>query len=68
MIPGIIELNSKTIYGLTSRNVPIYRFKPLNTNLTDYLVGCSQKDRTQNMLGLIEQSDTMRSNLIRIIR
>ena len=67
MIPGIIELNSKTIYGLTSRNVPIYRFKPLNTNLTDYLVGCSQKDRTQNMLGLIEQSDTMRSNLIRII-
>jgi len=67
MIPGIIELNSKTIYGLTSRNVPIYRFKPLNTNLNDYLVGCSYKDRTQNMLGLIEQSDTMRSNLIKII-
>lgn len=67
MIPGIIELTSKTIYGLTSRNIPIYRFKPLNTNLPDYLVGCSQKDRSKNMLGLIEDVKTQRSNLIRLI-
>lgn len=67
MIPGIVELTSKTIYGLTSRNIPIYRFKPLNTSLPDYLVGCSLKDRTKNMIGLIEKTDVQRSNLIRLI-
>lgn len=67
MIPGILQLNSKTIYGLTSRNVPIYRFKPLNTKIEDYLVGCSLKDRTNNMLALVQKSETQRTNLIRLI-
>jgi exoribonuclease R len=67
MIPGILQLNSKTIYGLTSRNVPIYRFKPLNTTLPDYLVGCSLKDRSSNMLALVQKSETQRTNLIRLI-
>ena len=67
MIPGIIELSSKTIYGFTSRNVPIYRFKPLNTALSDYLVGCSHKDKSRNMLGLVQKADTVRTNLIRLI-
>lgn len=67
MIPGILQLTSKTIYGLTSRNVPIYRFKPLNTKLPDYLVGCSLKDRTNNMLALVQKSETQRTNLIRLI-
>lgn len=67
MIPGILQLNSKTIYGFTSKNVPIYRFKPLNKNLPDYLVGSSFKDRTKNMLALVEKADTQRTNLIRLI-
>jgi exoribonuclease R len=67
MIPGILQLNSKTIYGFTSRNVPIYRFKPLDTTLPDFLVGCSHRDRTKNMLGLVEPSDKQRTNLIRLI-
>lgn len=67
MIPGILQLNSKTIYGFTSKNVPIYRFKPLNTNLSDYLVGCSHKDRTKNMLALVEKSNNQRTNLIKLI-
>ena len=67
MIAGILQLNSKTIYGLTSRNVPIYRFKPLNTNLPDYLVGCSLKDRTKNMIALVEKSEQQRTNLVRLI-
>ena len=67
MIPGIIELTSKTIYGLTSKNVPIYRFRPLNTTLPHYLVGCSYKDRSKNMLGLAQQADVLRTNLIRLI-
>jgi exoribonuclease R len=67
MIPGILHLNSKIIYGLTSRNVPIYRFKPLNTKLTDYLVGCSLKDRTKNVLALVHPENNQRANLVRII-
>jgi exoribonuclease R len=67
MIPGILQLNSKTIYGLTSRNVPIYRFKPLNTNLPDHLVGCSLKDRSKNMIALVQKSEEQRTNLIRLI-
>ena len=67
MIPGILEVSSKTIYGLTSKNVPIYRFRPLNKNRSDHLVGCSLKDRSKNMLALVEKSDTRRTNLIRLI-
>ena len=67
MIPGIIELTSRTIYGLTSRNVPIYRFKPLDTTLPDHIVGCSLKDKTRNMLALVEPSTVSRTNLIRLI-
>ena len=67
MIPGIIELTSRTIYGLTSRNIPIYRFKPLNTSLPDYIVGCSWKEKTQNMLALVEPSKTTRTNLVRLL-
>lgn len=67
MIPGIIELSSKTLYGLTSRNVPIYRFRPLNTKLSDYLVGCSYKDRSKNMLALVQKAETPRTNLVRLI-
>ncbi len=67
MIPGIIELTSRTIYGLTSRNVPIYRFKPLDTSLPDHIVGCSWKDKTHNMLALVEPSTIPRTNLIRLL-
>jgi hypothetical protein len=50
MIPGVLELSSKTIYGLTAKNVPIYRFRPLNKNLPESLVGCSFKDRSKNII------------------
>lgn len=67
MIPGVLELSSKTIYGLTAKNVPIYRFRPLNKNLPESLVGCSFKDRSKNMLALVEKSNTQRTNLIRLL-
>jgi exoribonuclease R len=75
MIAGILHLNSKTKYGLTSRNVPMYLFQPLNRQQSMYVVGCSQKDTHTNLLVLITPSDIPqipapripRGNLVQII-
>lgn len=71
MIPGILRLNSKIKYGLTSRNVPLYLFNPLDTSLKPCIVGSSSKDNT-NVLALInvekwEPEKLSRGNLIKII-
>lgn len=72
MIPGILQLNSKTRYGMSSRKIPSYLFKPLNTNLSDCIVGSSARDLTSNVLAIItvehwETEKLTRGNLIRII-
>lgn len=51
---GTLELASKFRFGMTSRNVPIYRFTPFNECYPPFFVGCSQKDVSRNMLALIE--------------
>ncbi len=72
MIPGILELNSKVRYGLTSRNVPIYLFKPYDSTIGPLIVGCSQKDTTKNVIALVANIEKnpnglSRGNLIRIL-
>jgi exoribonuclease R len=72
MIPGILRLNSKVKYGMTSRNVPIYLFNPLDRKYSSCIVGCSAKDVTSNVLALINverwESDTLtRGNLVRVL-
>ena len=71
MIPGILELNSKTKYGMSSRNVPSYLFRPLDTSLGLCIVGCSRKDTTSNVLALINvehwSEDLTKGNLTEII-
>lgn len=72
MIVGILELNSKTKYGMTSRNVPIYLFRPLDTKLNVCIVGCSHKDTSSNVLALVtvdqwETTKLTRGNLNKII-
>lgn len=72
MIPGILQLNSKTRYGISSRKIPSYLFKPLNTSLSDCIVGSSAKDVTSNVLAIInverwEKDKLTRGNLVRII-
>jgi exoribonuclease R len=72
MIPGILQLNSKTRYGMSSRKIPSYLFKPLNTTLPDCIVGSSAKDLSSNVLAIItvehwETETLTRGNLIRII-
>lgn len=52
MIPGILELTSRTKYGMTSRNVPLYLFRPLNQKLGPCIVGCSHIS-TSNVLALV---------------
>jgi hypothetical protein len=71
MIPGILELTSRTKYGMTSRNVPLYLFRPLNQKLGPYIVGCS-KVPTTNVLALVnvpklEDNKLTRGNLDRIL-
>lgn len=72
MIPGILQLNSKTKYGMSSRNVPSYLFRPLNTTLSMCVVGCSTKDVSSNVLALInvehwETDKLTRGSLVRIL-
>jgi exoribonuclease R len=49
-IVGILELTSKTRYGLTSRGYNKYLFRPMNSSYPPFIVGSSQKDLTKNML------------------
>jgi exoribonuclease R len=72
MIPGILHLNSKTKYGMSSRKIPSYLFKPLHTSLPPCIVGSSTKDVTSNVLAIVtveqwEKEKLTRGNLIRII-
>lgn len=72
MIPGILRLNSKVKYGLTSRNVPIYLFTPLDRKFSSCIVGCSQKDVSSNVLVLVnvdhwETSKLTRGNLLKVL-
>ena len=69
---GTLELASKFRFGMTSRNVPIFRFTPFNESYPPFFVGSSQKDLSTNMLAVIEfsnwDSDTCpRGNLVQTI-
>jgi exoribonuclease II len=52
MISGVVYLTSKTIYGFTSRKTPIYMFQPFDDSIKPFLVGCSEKDTSRNILAL----------------
>ncbi len=47
-LAGVLELASKTLYGMTSRHVPIYLFRPLDRRYPPLRVGCSERDRSRN--------------------
>jgi exoribonuclease R len=48
-LSGILVLNSKVLYGLTSRNVPIYLFHPYDRRYPPFRVGCTDKSRTNKV-------------------
>ena len=71
-VTGVLELNSRIKYGLTSKNVPIYLFRPLDTSLGLCIVGSSYRDISTNVLAVAEVAEfdktkLTRGNLIRII-
>lgn len=72
MISGILRLNSKVKYGMTSRNVPIYLFSPLDKQYSSCIVGCSLRDTTSNVLALVnveqwESAKLSRGTLVRVL-
>jgi exoribonuclease R len=71
-IPGILELNSRIRYGFTSKNVPIYLFRPLDTSLGLCIVGSSSRAISINVLAVVDvpefsKTNLSRGNLVRII-
>ena len=71
MIAGVVHLTSKTKYGMTSRNVPMYLFRPLNPKHSLFVVGCSQPNLYVNLLALVEPYDMNqripRGNIVQIL-
>ncbi len=53
-IIGILELTSKTKYGMTSRGVPIYLFTPCDKKYPFMIVGCSERDVSKNQLAVVD--------------
>jgi exoribonuclease R len=53
-VVGVIELASKYKYGVTSRGVPIYLFRPYDETLSECIVGCSQRDTTRNYIAVVD--------------
>lgn len=71
MISGVLHLTNKTRYGFTSRNAPMYLFRPFSTKQPVYVSGCSLQDVAHNVLALVEPMDMNasipRANLVRIL-
>jgi exoribonuclease R len=72
-IPGVLETNSKYIYGHTSHGSKLFLFHPHDRKYPPFRVGSKSLSMARNQLGLIEFMDweefeTMpRGNLIRIL-
>jgi exoribonuclease R len=52
-IAGLLELNSKTKYGFTSKSHPIYLFTPFNESYPPFVVGSSERDTSKNRQAII---------------
>lgn len=57
LLVGTVELTSSSTYGLTKRKIPMYLFRPYDTSYPPFVVGCSEKDRRYNKIGLIQFED-----------
>jgi exoribonuclease R len=48
-IVGVLEITSKTKYGMTSRNVPMYLFTPCRKEYPPMVVGCSERNAKSDL-------------------
>jgi exoribonuclease R len=56
-IVGTLAITSKTRYGLTAKGIPIYLFVPYDKSYPNFIVGCSTKDVSHNLIGIIKYDD-----------
>lgn len=71
-IVGILELTSKTKYGMSSRGVPMYLFTPSRKEYPMMVVGCSERNCSKNRLALVDfdywnEAGLPRGNLRKLI-
>jgi exoribonuclease R len=74
---GVLELASKYRYGLTSRGIPLYLFRPYDESRPQYIVGSSERDLSRNQIAVVEAPPPdapappahghIRANLIRLL-
>jgi exoribonuclease R len=51
---GILEIASKSKYGMTSRGVPMYLFTPCRKEYPFMVVGCSEREIRTNCLAVVD--------------
>ncbi len=56
-LTGLLDVCSKTIYGMTSRHTPIFLFYPYDKRYPPMRVGCATTDRTINLLVTVRFED-----------
>ncbi len=56
-LTGLLDISSKTLYGMTSRHVPIFLFYPYDKRYPPMRVGCSAIDRSTNLLVTVRFED-----------
>ena len=56
-LAGLLDVCSKTIYGMTSRHVPIFLFYPYDKRYPPMRVGCAVTDRSTNLLVTVRFED-----------
>lgn len=62
LVVGTLELTNKAKYGMTSRKIPMYLFTPYDTSYPHFIVGCSEKDTSRNLIGLISFAEWAQSS------
>ena len=51
---GVLEVASKTRYGFTKRNAPIYLFIPWNESYPPFYVGSTHADTSKNVIAVVD--------------
>lgn len=68
---GILELASKSKYGMTSRGVPMYLFTPFRKEYPFMVVGCSERELRTNCLAVVDfdswESTTLPRGVLRTL-
>jgi exoribonuclease R len=53
-IVGVLELNSKTKYGMTSRGAPLYLFTSFKKGYPFFIIGSTEREVSQNQIAVVD--------------